>query len=70
MRYAKTERNVLSYTQHPFIVNLNYAFQSQDKLFLILEYCPGGDMARLLAKEKRLSEERARLYAAEILLAV
>lgn len=70
MRYAKTERNVLSYTQHPFIVNLNYAFQSQDKLFLILEYCPGGDMARLLAKEKRLSEERARLYTAEILLAI
>lgn len=70
MRYAKTERNVLSYTQHPFIVNLNYAFQSQDKLFLILEYCPGGDMARLLTKEKRLSEERARLYIAQILLAI
>lgn len=26
VRYAKTERNVLSYTRHPFIVNLNYAF--------------------------------------------
>jgi serine/threonine protein kinase len=26
VRYAKTERNVLSYTTHPFIVNLNYAF--------------------------------------------
>lgn len=26
VRYAKTERDVLSYTKHPFIVNLNYAF--------------------------------------------
>lgn len=26
VRYAKTERDVLSYTNHPFIVNLNYAF--------------------------------------------
>lgn len=26
VRYAKTERDVLSYMRHPFIVNLNYAF--------------------------------------------
>jgi serine/threonine protein kinase len=26
VRYAKTERDVLSYTRHPFIVNLNFAF--------------------------------------------
>lgn len=26
VRYAKTERDVLSYTKHPFIVSLNYAF--------------------------------------------
>ena len=70
VRYAKTERNVLSYTRHPFIVNLNYAFQNRDKLFLILDYCQGGDLARVLAKERRFSEDRARIYAAEILLAI
>ena len=70
VRYAKTERNVLSYTRHPFIVNLNFAFQSKEKLFLILDYCPGGDLARLLQKERRFTEERARLYIAQILLAI
>ncbi|CDW74610.1 protein kinase domain containing protein [Stylonychia lemnae] len=70
VRYAKTERNVLSYTQHPFIVNLNYAFQTSDKLFLILDYCPGGDMARVLQRERRFSEDRARIYIAEIVLAI
>jgi serine/threonine protein kinase len=37
---------------------------------LILDYCPGGDMARALSKERRFNEERARLYTAEILLAI
>ena len=27
IKYARTERNVLAFTQHPFIVGLNYAFQ-------------------------------------------
>lgn len=48
-----TERNVLSLTNHPFIVRLNSAFQTLDKLFLILDYCPGGDLSEHLQKEKK-----------------
>ena len=70
VRYAKTERDVLSYTRHPFIVNLNYAFQTITKLFLILDFCPGGDLGKIIAHERRFNEDRARLYAAEILLAL
>lgn len=44
--YAKTERNVLSIMNHPFIVRLNNAFQTGKKLFLILDYCPGGDLGK------------------------
>ena len=40
-RYAKTERNVLSIMDHPFIVKLSYAFQTDTKLYLLLDYCPG-----------------------------
>jgi serine/threonine protein kinase len=49
-RYALTERNVLSVTSHPFIVKLRFAFQTTDKLFMILDYCPGGDLGELLQK--------------------
>ncbi|CDW84156.1 protein kinase domain containing protein [Stylonychia lemnae] len=70
VRYAKTERNVLSYTKHPFIVNLNYAFQTDTKLFLILDFCPGGDLGKCLQRERKFTEDRARIYAAEILLAL
>jgi Protein kinase domain/Ankyrin repeats (many copies) len=70
IRYALTERNVLSYIRHPFIVSLNYAFQTSEKLFLILDYCPGGDMSSHLIAEKRFTEQRARIYICEILLAL
>ena len=41
LRYAQAERNVLCYSNSPFIVGIDFAFQTGDKLFLILEYCPG-----------------------------
>ena len=70
MKYAKTERNVLTNTNHPFIVKMNFAFQTSDKLFLLLDYCPGGDLGHILQKEKKFKEERTRIYIAEILLAL
>ena len=70
IRYAITERNVLSYIRHPFIVSLKYAFQTAEKLFLIIDYCPGGDLSTYLSREKVFSEQRARIYICEILLAL
>ena len=70
VRYARTERDVLSYFDHPFIVSIAYAFQTPEKLYMILEYCPGGDLGSVLKREKKLSEERAKLYMAEIILAL
>ncbi len=70
VKYAKTERDVLTYTKHPFAVGLKYAFQTPEKLFLLLDYAPGGNMSRALQKDKRFTEERSRFYLAEILLAL
>ncbi len=60
----------MSAMQHPFIVRLRYAFQTQDKLFLICDYCPGGDLSQYLEIERQFSEEKARFYILEILLAI
>ena len=70
LRYTQTEREVLSLIHHPFIVELKYAFQTTEKLILALEYCPGGDLGYHLSREKRFSEDRARIYLSEILLAL
>ena len=39
MKYAQTEKDVLSIMNHPFIVKLNYAFQTENKLFLVMDFC-------------------------------
>ena len=70
LKYAIAERNVLSLSNHPFIVKLNFAFQTSSKLFLILEYCCNGDLANHLLYEKRFSESRAKFYICEVLLAL
>lgn len=70
IRYALTERNVLSITDNPFIVKLYYSFQTSDKLFLILDYCPGGDLSELLTKEGKFTEEKSKIYLCEIILAI
>ena len=53
-RYAMTERNVLSAVDHPFMVKLYFAFQSSSKLFLVMDYYPGGDLGKLISKKKSL----------------
>jgi len=70
MRYALTERNLLSYIRHPFIVRLFHAFQTPSCLVLVLQYCPGGNLSMLLQREGALPEVVARLYCAEVLLAL
>ena len=69
-RYVVTERNVLSAIDHPFIVKLKYAFQNGDNLFLIMDYYPGGDLGAALNSEGSFEEDRARVYIAEIILAL
>jgi len=70
MKYAKAERNVLSITRHPFLNKLNFAFQTSHMLILILDFLPGGDLTYHLKKMKKFSEELARIYLAEIVLAL
>jgi serine/threonine protein kinase len=70
VKYAKTERDVLTYMTHPFIVGLKFSFQTPEKLFLLLDYAAGGNMSRALHKDKRFTEDRGRIYLAEILLAL
>jgi len=67
---TKTERKVLSLVDHPFIMKLHFAFQSKEKLYLVLDYCPGGELFFHLSRYRRFPERVARFYAAELLLAL
>ncbi|KAI7901055.1 kinase-like domain-containing protein [Cokeromyces recurvatus] len=65
--HTRTERDILVRLRNqPFLINLNYLFQSSSELFLVLDYCAGGDIATQLSLLSRFSEEKTRFYAAEI----
>jgi len=64
------ERKILEKISHPFIVKLMYAFQNDKKLFLVLDYCPGGELFFYLSNIGRFDEDHARFYACNILLAI
>merc|ERR1719277_41831 len=64
VRYAMTERNLLSYVRHPFIVRLHFAFQTPTCLVLVLQFCPGGNLASLISQEGRLAEPVSQLFTA------
>ena len=70
IEHTRTERRVLGTVRHPFIVGMHYAFQSPQKLYFVLDYCPGGELFFWLSREKRLPEHIARFYTAEITLAL
>jgi len=68
--HTQAEKSILQKISHPFIVKLNYAFQTEDKLYMVLDYVNGGELFFHLKKEGKFSEERVRLYSAEIALAL
>jgi serum/glucocorticoid-regulated kinase 2 len=68
--HVKTEREVLAHVAHPFIAKLHYAFQNEKKLYFALEYCPGGELFNLLQKRKYFTEDQARFYVAQMVLAI
>eukprot|EP01136_Pigoraptor_vietnamica_P044440 Opistho-1_new@21198 len=68
--HTKAERNILEEVKHPFIVNLQYAFQTDGKLYLILDYVGGGELFMQLEKEGIFMEDTACFYLAEIVMAL
>ncbi|KAI5181905.1 serum/glucocorticoid-regulated kinase 2 [Nematocida sp. AWRm80] len=64
------ERNILTQVHSPFLIHLLAAFQTEDKVYLILPYIEGGELFNLLEEKKTFSEEEARFYLSELLLAV
>lgn len=69
-KYAISEAHILKSIKHPFILSLYFSFQTKKSLYMIVDYCPGGDMARLLEEITVLTIEEAKFYMAEILLAL
>jgi hypothetical protein len=70
VKYAIAECKILKLIQHPFILQLHWAFQSDSHLFMVLDFCPLGDFSVLLTYVHHLTVKQARFYISEIVLAI
>ena len=68
--HVKNEQLFMSKVKSPWIVELKASFQDNDYLYLVMEFLQGGDLMNILIKKDVLTEEEARFYVAEIILAI
>jgi serine/threonine kinase 38 len=68
--HVRNEQLFMSKVKSPWIVDLKASFQEDDFLYLVMEFLPGGDFMNLLIEKDKLTEEEARFYIAELILAV
>lgn len=70
VEHVKAERNLLAEVDSNCIVKLYCSFQDEEYLYLIMEYLPGGDMMTLLMRKDTLTEDEARFYVGQCVLAI
>lgn len=68
--HVRSEQEVLAKAECPWIVELKFSFQDDYYLYLVMEFLPGGDLMTLLMDKDILPEEQAKLYTAEMVLAI
>ncbi|KAJ4819598.1 hypothetical protein LUZ62_032164 [Rhynchospora pubera] len=64
------ERDILITVRNPFVVRFFYSFTCKENLYLVMEYLNGGDLYSLLRTIGCLDEKNARIYLAELVLAL
>lgn len=68
LEHTLAEKLILTHVNHPFLVGLEFAFQTPQKLYFVMEFMRGGELFQHLRAEKAFPEERAKFYACCIVL--
>ena len=69
--WIQTEKHVFeTASNYPFLVGLHSCFQNESRLFFVIEFVRGGDLMFHMQRMRKLNEDHARFYAAEISLAL
>ena len=70
IKSINSERELLSELYSPFIVNMHYAFQDKEYLYLVMDLLPGGDLRYHISIHKKFSEEQTRFFICGIILSL
>merc|ERR1712228_303347 len=70
--HVKAERDLMANAANTssFLVKLHFSFQDDVYLYLVMEYCGGGDLMTILMREDILSENQTKFYIAELAVAI
>jgi serum/glucocorticoid-regulated kinase 2 len=68
---VETEKRILiEMNEFPFLINFYFSFQTESKLYFILEYCPGGELFELLQKRGKFTEDQVKFYSSQVVVAL
>eukprot|EP00331_Platyophrya_macrostoma_P003886 CAMPEP_0176411094 /NCGR_PEP_ID=MMETSP0127-20121128/3418_1 /TAXON_ID=938130 /ORGANISM="Platyophrya macrostoma, Strain WH" /LENGTH=400 /DNA_ID=CAMNT_0017790657 /DNA_START=1 /DNA_END=1203 /DNA_ORIENTATION=- len=70
MSSAISEKDIMQKADSPYVLKIEYAFQTRDYLYLCLEFCPGGDLSYILEEREKLTEDEVKLAGAELVAIV
>lgn len=73
LKYAFAEKQIMAemtLINHPYIVKIKYTFQTTESLFMIMQFCSGGDLSQYLELEGCFDEDKAKTYICEIIYAL
>ncbi|CAD8118441.1 unnamed protein product [Paramecium sonneborni] len=62
------ERMLLSQLKHTFLINMYYAFQDRENLYLVMDYMCGGDLRFHIGRMRRFNEEQTKFFVASIFI--
>ncbi|XP_029466760.1 maternal embryonic leucine zipper kinase-like isoform X1 [Rhinatrema bivittatum] len=67
---VKTEIEAMKNLSHQHVCRLYHVIETSKKIFMILEYCPGGELFDYIIAKDRLMEDEARIFFRQIVSAV
>ena len=64
------EKDIMFECDHPFLVGMEYLFQSELRLYFVMPFVRGGELYKIYESKKRFDEETVRFYGAQLAIAI
>ncbi|KAM3134112.1 hypothetical protein pb186bvf_013838 [Paramecium bursaria] len=59
---------LLSQLKHPYLVNMYYAFQDRENLYVVMDYMKGGDLRFHVGRMRKFNEDQTKFFLASIFM--
>ena len=70
MENIQLEKDILRQIDHPFLVNMEYVFQNEYRIYFLMKFVKGGELFRHLVEVRMFPENQAKFFAAQVALAL